>query len=526
MKNLKYHKWLAALLLMLGATGCNDDLLTTVPNDRLSSDIFWKTEKDAIFAANAVYTYLDSTNIFYYDGMSDIGHNNSVTSQEAMIERGQYDPTFTRIGSEWVFSYAGIRAANIYLEKVDEVQTNNPAVVTRLKAEVRVLRAYLYIKLAALYGDVPLVEKSISLSESRSISRTPAGQIWDFVYKELTESAAALPEVQAEKGRITKGAALALNARAMLYAGRYDLAAQESKKVIDLGIYKIYPSYEKLFTYAGEGNEEVILDKQYVKNNYSNSVFQLFGPWSQRNSNSAVVPTRALIDAYPMANGKKITDPASGYNAAEPYKNRDPRLGFSIFVKGDKLPDGTIYNSDPGNGTADAVDFSWFATSTGYNFQKYITPEDLPQPTNSGLNIILLRYADVLLMYAEAKVELNTIDQSVYDAINQVRQRADVALPAITGTLSQGDLREVIRNERKLELAFEGLRYFDIRRWKLSETLVPGRVYGISYLKNGSPAMIEVPAFEKAFNKNRDYLWPIPQREIELNNSLSQNLNW
>jgi hypothetical protein len=510
----------------MGTIGCSEDLLTTVPNDRLSSEIFWKTEKDAIYASNAIYTFLDSTNIMYFDGMSDIGHNNSVTSQEALIERGQFDPTFARVQTEWNSSYAGIRAVNAYLENVDAVQTKTPATIERLKAEVRVIRAYLYTKLAALYGDVPLVEKTITLQESRNLLRVPSGQIWDFIYKELSEASALLPQVQTDKGRVTKGAALALNARAMLYAGRYDLAAQESKKVIDLNVYKLYSSYEKLFTYAAEGNEEVILDKQYVKNNYSNTVFQLFGPWSQRNSNSSIVPTKNLVDSYPMSNGKKITDAGSGYNPDEPYKNRDPRLGFTLFVKSDKLPDGTTYNSDPGNGTADAVDFSWFATSTGYNFQKYINPEDLPQPTNSGINIILIRYADVLLTYAESKIELNTIDQSVYDAINQVRMRADVQLPAIVNTLSQSELREVVRNERKLEFAFEGLRYFDIRRWKLSESVVPGKVLGITYLKSGVRTVIEVPAFDKVFNKNRDYLWPVPQREMELNNSLVQNPNW
>lgn len=525
MKNLKYTSW-AIMMLITGMMGCREDLLTTVPNDRLSSEIFWKTEKDAIFAANAVYTYLDSVNIFYFDGMSDIAHNNSVTSPEALIERGQFDPTYERIRTEWTKSYAGIRAANVYLEKVDEVQTNNKEIITRLKSEVRVIRAYLYIKLAALYGDVPLLEKSITLEESRNLVRTPVAQVWDFIYKELGEAATTLPVTQTDKGRVTKGAALALNARGMLYAGRYELAAQESKKVIDLNIYKLYPSYAKLFSYAAEGNEEVILDKQFVKNNYSTNVFQLFGPWSQRNSNSAVVPTRSLVDSYPMSNGKKISDPTSGYSSAEPYKNRDPRLGYTVFIKGDKLPDGTIYNSDPGSGTSDAIDFSWFATSTGYNMKKYINPEDLEQPANSGINIMLMRYADVLLMYAESKIESNSIDPTVYDAINQVRRRADVNLPPISGTLSQTELREIVRNERKTELAMEGLRYFDIRRWKLSESIIPGRVYGITYMKNGVPTLIEVPAFEKVFNKNRDYLWPIPQREMELNARLTQNQNW
>lgn len=249
-------------------------------------------------------------------------------------------------------------------------------------------------------------------------------------------------------------------------------------------------------------------------------------PWSQRNGQGSVVPTKTLLDAYQMANGKEINDPAGGFNAQAPYQNRDPRLKYSVYTIGDPLPDDKLYNSRPGSGTADAVGFSWFSTTTGFNVKKYINKEDLADPTNSGINIILIRYADVLLMYAEAKIEINQVDQSVLDAINQVRQRPDVNMPPITGVLSQAALRDIVRKERMIELAFEGLRYFDIRRWRTAEAVMPGNVFGMTYEDRGILKTIEVPAFTRTFDKNRDYLWPVPQKERELNPQLTQNPGW
>lgn len=151
----------------------------------------------------------------------------------------------------------------------------------------------------------------------------------------------------------------------------------------------------------------------------------------------------------------------------------------------------------------------------------------MTQPNNSGINLILMRYAEILLIYAEAKIEANEIDQSVLDAINKVRNRADVKMPSLVTIGSQAELRKLVREEREVELAFEGLRYFDIRRWRIAETVVPGILYGMTYTNaNGALVTISLPAFVKVFNKERDYLWPIPQRERELNPNLAQNPNW
>ena len=516
-----------AIIVIASFCGCSKDLLDTIPNDRISTEIFWKTDKDATLAANAVYTYLEGVNIFSWDGMSDIGHTNIPFAQNAVIERGQMDVQNEIVLNEWQNDYAGIRSANDFLANVDKVKTIDKDRIDRLKGEVKSLRAYLYIRLASLFGDVPLVTTEITLEESRKLARTPVSQIWDFISTELTDAAGVLPNTQTDNGRITKGAALALKARAMLYAARYAEAADAAKQVMDLKVYDLYPSYQNLFSYAAENNQEVILDKEFVRDTYRNNVFGYMAPYSQQASNSTFVPLKKLVDSYQMANGKDITDPTSGFDPYDPYKDRDPRLEYSIFTIGDQLPDGKIYNSKPGSGTADAVGFTYLATTTGFNVKKYINKEDLAQPSNCGINIILIRYAEVLLTYAEAKIEANQIDQTVVDAINKVRQRDDVNMPPLVGMGSQEEMRGIVRHERMVELAFEGLRYIDIRRWKIAENVIPGKLYGMTYTDDsGALQTIEIQSFEKTFDKSRDYLWPIPQKERDLNANLTQNPNW
>lgn len=509
-------------------TACKKDLLETLPTDRISTEIFWKTENDAKLASNGIYTYLDDLNLFAWDGITDIGHTNQLFQTEAIVEQGIFDALNSRISNEWTNAYIGIHAANYFLENIDKVPTTNTTLINQLKGEAKTLRAYFYIKLAGLYGGVPLVTKSISISEGRSLTRNTVVEIWDFIDKELTDAATLLPANYgaADKGRVTKGAALALKARADLFAGRYQQAADAAKQVMDLNVYAIYPQYGKLFSYAAENNVEVILDKEFIKDNYFNAVFSSMAPYSQKNSNNTYVPTKAMIDAYRMNNGKDIADPTSGFDPYNPYKNRDPRLQYSVFVPGDLLPNGQAFNSVPTSGTADATGSTYYATSTGFTLKKYINAEDYANPGNSGINIILLRYAEVLLTYAEAKIELNQVDQTVIDAVNKVRQRPDVNLPAVLPGLSQTEMRDLVRRERLNELAFEGLRLFDIRRWKIAENIIPGAVYGMTYASGGTLITLKVQAFDKVFDKSRHYLWPIPQKERELDPNLSQNPGW
>ncbi len=506
---------------------CKKDLLQTIPNDRISTGIFWKTENDATLAANAVYTYMSegAEHFIGWDGMSDIVFTNPTGPTEASISQGQFTTLNSRIAGDWNNAYAGIRAANSFLAHVDQIETTNTAFIDELKGEVRVLRAYFYIHLAILFGDVPLVTSELTVKESEQLKRDPVSDVWDFISKELTESANLLPATQKDKGRITKGAALGLKARGMLYAGRYQAAADAAKAVMDLNTYSLYPSYQNLFSYAAENNPEVILDIQFIQDTYSNNIFQLFAPKSV-NANSKWVPTKSIVDAYEMNNGMSISDPGSGFDPYNPYVNRDPRLQYSVFLPGDLLPNNKIFNPYPNSTTGDAVGSSFVVSPTGFNIEKYVNKEDVGHPANCGINIILMRYAEILLIYAEAKIELDQLDASVYDAVNAVRQRPDVNMPLVAMGKTQEEMRQIVRHERMVEFAFEGLRYFDIRRWKIAENVMPGKVYGLTYVDdNGALQTIEVPGWTQVW-EDRDYLWPIPQKEIELNPNLTQNPGW
>jgi hypothetical protein len=518
-------KYISILILSLLFVSCGNDILETIPTDRLSQSIFWQTDKDAIYGANSVYRYLDGIMV-KYDGLTDILHANIQFSDEASMERGDFNSQFVMILNEWTEHYKGIRAANNFLENVENVEVSNPELISGLKAEVRVIRAYLYLKLVMLYGDVPLVTETISeVSKGQEVIRNSTTEVWSFINTELEECSNILPEIQTEKGRITKGATLALKARAFLYQGNFAQAASEAGKVIALNQYSLYPKYEELFDYPAEGSSEVILDKQFVKDDYSNNAF-LLGPYSHKTSGSQYVPTKKMVDSYLMNNGKNISDPESGFDVDNPYENRDPRLKFSVFVKGSQLYNGKIYDPTPGSGTQDEIGGTYLATSLGYNIKKYVNEADFGDPSNCSINIILIRYAEVLLTYAEAKIELNEIDQSVYDAINAIRSRPDVNIPPIETGKTQSQMREIVRHERMVELAFEGHRLFDLRRWKTAEIEIPGLVEGITY-KNagGNYITVRIDGFLKIF-ESRHYLWPIPKKEIDLNSNLGQNQGW
>ncbi len=506
---------------------CDKDFLVTVPNDRLSTELFWKTDNDAIYAANAIYRHLtEGAGIFIsWDAMTDIAMTHTPNLAIAQLAQGQIDPLSTRVGDEWSNAYAGIRAANSFFANIDKVETDDPDLITRLKGEVRVIRAYLYTSLASIFGDVPLITTEISIDESKELTRTPVSQVWDFISDELTEATGELPLTQNDVGRITKGAALALKSRAMLYAGRYQEASDAAKQVMDSNVYSLYPSYKDLFAYSTENNQEVILDVQFIENNFSNNIYQILAPVSQHGS-PQYFPTKNIVDAYEMTNGLSIDDSGSGYDPYNPYDNRDPRLHYSVYVPGDILPDGTILNSKPGSGTSDEAGSSFVVSETGFYTRKYVNTEDLPDPTNCGINIILLRYAEVLLNYAEAKIEINQIDASVYDAINMIRQRPDVNMPTITTGKTQDEMRQIVRQERLTELAFESQRFIDIRRWKIAGTVMTGRAYGITYTDdNGDLQTVVVPGWNWTWN-DRNYLWPIPQNETELNPNLTQNTGY
>ncbi|MDJ1505639.1 RagB/SusD family nutrient uptake outer membrane protein [Xanthocytophaga agilis] len=511
--------------------------------NELNEKDFWKTDADAQAVLASCYASLGSAEGFFYtESLSD----NSFTRQSdryggaKQVASGSYDPSLPLLKNEWNDRYTAIRKCNQFLANVSRVTTLSETQLKRYQAEVRFIRAYSYFLLATWYGDVPFFTNVLTISESQSIARTPKAEVIGFVISELEGIQADLPIntalPAAENGRVTRGAAIALKARVNLFEGNWQAAAAACEELIgkpENGTYSLFPSYAGIFTVANEYNSEVIFDLQYGANRLYD-IQRFFVPVTI-GLRTDIMPTQALVDNYITTNGKTIQEAGSGYDASNPFANRDPRLAATIATDGSKYPN-FAFNSPaeievktlPNTSPNDVL--QPFASATGYYWRKYFDPT-ATSPGNSGLNLIYLRYADVLLMYAEAKNELNQLTATVWDqTIGALRRRAGFT---DSGALNfpnaqQAALRDIVRRERRSELAFESLRVFDIRRWKIAETVLNTQVKGIAIPGNELPkdANGNILVESRVFDPSKHYLWPIPQLERDQNKNLQQNPGW
>jgi starch-binding outer membrane protein, SusD/RagB family len=522
-------KKLSAIIILAGCvsiTSCKK-YLNEQPRDAVSDQNYWRTEADAVNAVNNCYTRLgDVDNRIFISCATDDSYSwSDWPSDVRLVGNGSASTGTGMFANFWSNFYKMIASCNDVLDNIDKDKALSDDMNLRLKGEARFIRAFAYQQLIGLYGDVPLITHIQSVSEFQ-VSRTPRSQVADFIGAQLDSAATELPATYSasDLGRATKGAALALKARTMLYEGRYDEAATAAQQVMSLS-YSIDPDYLSLFNGTNKNSPEIIFSARYVKTNLPSAMATwvggpTIGGWSQ------VVPLQGLVDAYEDINGVAIDQPGTVYDPAHPYNNRDPRLKLTVVVPGPNTVNGnTIDITAPGS--LDALSKN-NASYTGYYYKKYV-PADIQGDwyNNSYNDVVLIRYAEVLLTYAEAKIELNQIDQTVYDAINQVRQRADVMMPLKTAanTAGQAALRDAVRRERHVEFPMEDNRLFDIRRWKIAETVMTGEAYGV--LNNFDPTRSDygkhVPVELRSFNNPRDYLWPVPQGEVALNPKLLPN---
>ncbi len=531
------------LLLLLVAASCKK--LDLVPTDRFTDATYWTSSDKAATVLNTAYGQMfGAATFFYNEGLSDNAYSGRGDQQGVTsIASGLADASLPRFKDEWNGRYQCIKTCNILLENIDRVPGFDEALKNRMKSEARVIRAYQYFQLYTWYGDVPLFDKDISVTESQTIARTPRQQVVEFVLKELDEAATTLPlntqYAAGDRGRITKGAALALKARALLYEGRWQDVINTTEPFITgntVGTYSLFNSYEGLFLPQNEYNSEVIFDLQFVPESRTYNVFFDLAPLAVGARLNAMAPTQELVDDYIMLNGKGIKEAASGYDENDPYSNRDPRLTYSIVYHNYKWkkPDNsiqTIYikpGSDPASTKLDEYLAGSISSPTGYYIRKYYDPASINN-FNSGLNLILIRYADILLMYAEAKNELNQLTADVWNqTIRALRVRAGFTeAEALNFNAAwTADLRTaIIRRERRTELALEGLRIFDIRRWKTAETVLNGWVHGAKY---GEPSVDNgyIRVNQRSFDPAKHYLWAVPRDERNLNKNLSQNNSW
>jgi hypothetical protein len=459
-------------------------------------------------------------------------------------------------------SYVNIRAVNQLLKYLPKSPINSFA-KTQMKAEARFLRAWYYAILVKHYGGIHLVGDSIyNYTDKIPVTRNTYEQCVNYIVSECDAAAQDLPTTQSgvSYGRASKGACLALKSRVLLYAAsplfnaspvtgakdpalvgytspdpeRWKAARDAASAVISLGAYALYTDnstpgigFQTVFT--KRYNTEYIFE--FMSNNGNYDLEALFQPPSRTGQNGAF-PLQGLVDAFPMANGKLITDPTSGYKPQDPYTGRDPRLNFTVIHDQTPLQNRLASGSSPVNifqGTFNGVvagpDAVHLGTQTGYYTNKMLSPtavaNDFIHPTERVLPMI--RYAEVLLNYAEASNEYDGPTALVYNAMNAIRQRAGLNPYQLPAGLSQADMREAIHNERRIELAFEEQRFWDVRRWKIAEQTDNIQTMGMEVNRNGAAVTYTQFAVRKRNFRPAMYLWPLPQSEVAKSPELIQN---
>lgn len=514
----------AALLM---AAGCNTDLLNTRPNDRYTESTYWTTPEAARAGLTGCYSILRNDGVYGGKGSNNAtalweetaspnAYNYSNSMSYNVIASGlQNSASGGVISSRWADCYGGIGRCNTFLKKVDEVAALDAVEKDRMKGEAYFLRAFYYFLLQNYYGDVPLILDPPDNATQGDLPRTPRAEVVTQIKKDLDSAELKLPykyAAAADRGRATKGAAIGIRAKLLLYeasllfagandANKWKAAADEAKRLIDLSGqtgYGIFANYRSLFLPANENNKEVIFDVQYVFPNQGNS-FDLIS--RQYGTNQ---PLLSLATAYLMADGLPASQ-SPLYRADSPYLNRDPRMYGTMAYPGD------MYMGEKVTNTRFAI--------TGFGMKKFsIYDREKPPADKASLvdrqsetNFIILRYADVLLMFAEAQNEFAGPDNNVYNALDTLRGR--VGMPKIARNKSQTEMRAIIRLERRIELAGEGQYYNDIRRWKTAEVELNGDIY------NYKGDRLET----RKFDPKRDYWWPIPLGERDLNPALEQN---
>lgn len=538
---LKYKSsyWLVSMVILTGIA-CSKNLDVT-PKDQISDAILWTNAANADLFLNNIYGAVvgpfsgsDSWEHFSDNAISGIAGQYSAT----VFGEGNYTPA--NAPSLWG-NYTNIRKANLFIKNVSASELSDDWKKIRI-AEARYLRAFFHAQLWHYHGGIPVITEVLNQTEQGDdifYARSSFDETFNFIKEELDAIVDDL-ELSPETGRASKGAALTLKAWCELFAasplnnpsndaGKWANAAGTYKKVIDLGVYDLFPDHRSLFLEDNNNNVEVIFDKPYFRNNGLTGVMGPSYVGNQYRGYGYSNPTQELVDAYMMENGLPITDPLSGYNPANPYAGREQRFYNDIIYDGAEWL-GIEVVMKQGVGSRSATDLSNLneATNTGYYWKKLMDPKYANVGNNqNSAHYILFRYAEVLLGYAEAQNEAVGPDPSVYDAVNKVRQR--VQLPLLAAGLSQSQMRAVIARERRVEFALEEKRWLDLVRLKLAEEKLNGSMHAVVINQVGGVwqySYVPAPGGLRAFHPEKNYWLPIPQSAMDRNDKLVQNPNY
>lgn len=561
----KYFINYSAIAFLLLAVSCKKDFLTINPTDRVSETAV--LSDSSLFENFVVARYIgarlqdkegDGTNPgfgrgFEYAMWSSLTDESIYNNDDAtwLIQRGLLAPeNLGNAGVLWGRSYRSIRECNFALNNLSVVPMSEGH-KDMLRGELRFIRAFRYQDLIRNYGGVVLMgDKATNLEDDLQdaslFTRSTLKESIDYALAELDAAAAALPVNNSDTwqlGRATRGAALALKSRLALYAasplynaGTWADAAAAAQAVIGMNEYSLFQGgYGNLFLDAN--NDETIFARYYTRNaghthleiaNGANG----YGGWGGN------LPLQNLVDDYQTMDGKAITDPTSVYDPQDPYANRDPRFAATILYNGSTYRGAVVETFTPGGKDSKDGPDNWNTSKTGYYLKKFMNDAyPLQNPWgNAGFQPwYYFRYAEILLNFAEAANEVVGPDAvpagatlTARTALNLVRSRATVNMPAVVAGISKDAMRAAIWNERRVELAFEEHRFYDVRRWKIAEVTENEPALGITITKNGNNFVYtQKVALEGRKFLPQHYWLPIPRTEIQASgNKIVQNPNY
>lgn len=547
MLNFENMKLLKKLLFLICLTSfivsCE---LERNPLDQFSANTFWSSEENAMLALTGIYRTdalfngpeYDPSDWWTYGGLifMEFATDNAYDRRgdNANFHRmtnGTLLPNNSNLSNYWKHSYKKIARANYFLEGIDKL--NNSSQTKRYKAEARFLRATQYFYLSQFWGDVPLVTKTLTQDEANNVPKESKSTIIDFIVNEFRDCANDLPRFKDlkadEAGRACKQAALAFLGRTFLAEKRYSEAIEVYEEIIGYGDNEIDPDYKSIFLPSNENSSENIFSMQYIQDLAGNGMPQHAYPlkdggWCLINI------CASLFEAYQFIDGSAFSYESPLYNPDNLGQNRDPRLDYTLYYNG-AIFRGTPYYCHPDTVGHDQIASSTSQTcKTGFLIRKYFDESYTGNINSYGGNIPIIRYAEILLSYLEAKLENGEIISQTLlnETINKVRGRESVNMPPIIET-NPDKLRPLLRNERRVELAMEGIRYWDILRWGIAHEVLNGYVFGAPF--PGSKRVSPLPdgtvdkygrwyVSKREFRKDQDYTWPIPQNEQNINPNL------
>lgn len=579
MKQLLTYKYLLLLSALACTlyTSCEKPFLAKPLDDYVPLEKSFEDIRNARNWINNIY----ADRVTEYGILGNAGF--AAASDEALhgstanTSRILYDGSWTNLNTPydiWSKSFTTIRKINVFFENIkysvviqnedtirlsDDGYANAYWVLQRLKGEAFFLRAYNYIEMLKYYGEVPILTRSYKATEDFNIPRSKVDDVVAFIKKDLDSAMKYLPDNYANyngqnysnwQGRVTKPVCLAYKAKAQLiYASPLHNPSNDAarwKEAADLygafitayspSLFGLETQVQKAF--VDPSSKEAIFNIRSATG--LNTIDRLQRPAGFKFfTGPAVNPTQNLVDAFQMKNGKNITDAGSGYDATKPYNNRDPRFYQFINFNGSTLPDNlsasnwAVRQVETFTGGKDALPVVG-GTRTGYYMRKFIdTTLNLVSNQTSFRPYVLMRFAEVLLSYAEAVNEgygpyatSSNCSVTAAAAVEQIRQRAGLSPFALATGLSKDQMRDAIIQERRIELAFENQRFWDVRRWKKGETLFNTPARGVVITKTGSALSYSYVDVEDKKFVSKMYLFPIPDAEIRFNPNIKQNPGW